>query len=65
VLSLDLDIVLWKDPTNDAANPWMDPGKGLDLWAPADPGGGLNCGFFHAHYNTQYALSDRVIWHML
>ena len=44
VLSVDLDIVLFKDPLDGAFNPLMN--RELDAWVAVDNGKMLNCGFY-------------------
>ena len=44
MLSVDLDIVLFKDPLDGAFNPLMN--RGLDGWVAVDNGKMLNCGFY-------------------
>jgi Nucleotide-diphospho-sugar transferase len=44
VLSVDLDIVLFKDPLDPAFNPLMN--RELDAWVAVDNGKMLNCGFY-------------------
>eukprot|EP00208_Stichococcus_sp_RCC1054_P003194 CAMPEP_0206137050 /NCGR_PEP_ID=MMETSP1473-20131121/2232_1 /ASSEMBLY_ACC=CAM_ASM_001109 /TAXON_ID=1461547 /ORGANISM="Stichococcus sp, Strain RCC1054" /LENGTH=656 /DNA_ID=CAMNT_0053529945 /DNA_START=535 /DNA_END=2505 /DNA_ORIENTATION=- len=46
VLSIDLDIVLFKNPLDGKFNPWMN--RELDLWTAIDNGKMLNCGFWFA-----------------
>jgi Nucleotide-diphospho-sugar transferase len=44
VLSVDLDIVLFKNPLDPAFNPLMN--RELDAWVAVDNGKMLNCGFY-------------------
>ena len=44
MLSVDLDIVLFKNPLDPAFNPWMN--RELDVWTAIDNGRMLNCGFY-------------------
>ena len=64
MLSIDLDIVLFKNPLDAQFNPWMN--RDLDIWTAVDNGKMLNCGFWFArptepvrscasHINMQHA----------
>lgn len=44
VLSVDLDIVLFKNPLDPKFNPLMN--RELDVWTAVDNGKMLNCGFY-------------------
>lgn len=47
VLSVDTDIVLFKNPLDKKFNPWMN--RELDIWTAIDNGRMLNCGFYFLH----------------
>lgn len=71
MLSVDLDIVLFKNPLDPAFNPLMN--RELDAWVAVDNGKMLNCGFYFLRPTEQVRdpsnsnsiwLSTEPVWHI-